>query len=118
MSGPRFLPEQGEVQFLRSLLPRLAGLGDDRFPMTMGPCSALDQALLLRLAAAFRTPSNWPQPPELAGVDGSVRVPNSLQPMSGEFSQGHEVNEGGPAFFAPAHLAALPLPPRRRNAGF
>lgn len=118
MSGPRYLPGQGDVQGVRSLVPRLAGLGDDRFPMTTGPCSVLDQALLLRLAAAFRTPSNWPQPPELAGVEGSVRVPNALQPMSGEFSQGREVNEGGPAFFAPARLGAVPRFTRRRYTGF
>ncbi|HZT73635.1 MAG TPA: hypothetical protein VE996_08310 [Terriglobales bacterium] len=102
---------------LRSLIPRLAGLGDDRFPRlraSSGGCPPLEQALLLRLAAAFRTPSDWPQPPELAGVDASVQVPNALQPMSGEFAAGREVADGQPSFFG-FRLAGLP--PRAQSRG-
>lgn len=84
---------------MQCLVPRLAGVGDDRFPGRRSAPSPMDEALWLRLTAAYRTPSGWPQPPELAGVTGSVRVPNSLQPMTGEFASGHEVGDGQPKFF-------------------
>jgi hypothetical protein len=56
------------------------------------------------------TPGGLPQPPEVMGVDADARVPNLLQPMSGEFASGHEVDNGRPDFFgqdmpAPTGLA-------------
>src|SRR6185312_10548785 len=54
-----------------------------------------------RLRTQKMTPGGRPQPPELAGVDADARVPNPLQPMSGEFADGHEVSGGRPAFHNP-----------------
>lgn len=45
------------------------------------------------------TPGGLAQPPEVMGVDADVRVPNALQPMSGEFEPAGEVREGRPGFF-------------------
>lgn len=61
------------------------------------PDEALDAARRMRVAE--RTPSGEPQPPEVANVDASARVPNDAQPMSGEFDAGDEIGSGRPAFF-------------------
>ncbi len=61
-----------------------------------------DKAAARRARTARFTPGGLPQPPEVMGVDADPRVPNPLQPMSGEFEAGHEVDAGRPAFFGPA----------------
>lgn len=52
-----------------------------------------------RLRSASLTPDGREQPPEVLGVDSSARVPNSAQPMPGEFERGREVGNGRPGFF-------------------
>ncbi|MHB8736453.1 MAG: hypothetical protein ACYC6M_14215 [Terriglobales bacterium] len=50
---------------------------------------------------ALLTPSGLLQPPELVGVDADARVPNVLQPMSGEFTPQGLVDGGDPTFHNP-----------------
>lgn len=92
---------ESDPESVHSLAARLAGINRDGFPIADLPLDPERQAWILRLAAAFRTPSNWPQPPELAGVSSSARVPNDLQPMSGEINRGALVDAARAAFFPP-----------------
>jgi hypothetical protein len=62
---------------------------------------AAAQSAQRRARTARFTPGGLPQPPEVMGVDADARVPNLLQPMSGEFESGREVDSGKPAFFGP-----------------
>jgi hypothetical protein len=96
----------------------LAGLGDDPadlltdsnpylrvLPAVLPPRQAggggyLDLAQR-RLRTRRLTPGGLPQPPELMGVDADARVPNPLQPMSGEFNSQGEVGGGAPSFHNP-----------------
>lgn len=54
-----------------------------------------------RLRTRRLTPGGLPQAPEIMGVDADARVPNVLQPMSGEMTAGGEVSGGVPAFHNP-----------------
>lgn len=68
-----------------------------------------------RQRTAQLTPSGSAQPPEVRDVLADPRVPNVLQPESGEMHQGGEVDQGRPAFWprrsdaasGDAHLAGL-----------
>ncbi len=99
-------------------LAALAGLGEDPSDLdsdslpylrlldavTRPPDAAtggyLDLALR-RLRTQRLTPGGLPQPPEVMGVDADARVPNVLQPMSGEYAGGRQVADGVPAFHNP-----------------
>jgi hypothetical protein len=97
----------------------LAGLGEDPADLQtdLHPYLRFQRAVAQPPSAAGRgyselvqrrwrtqrlTPGGLAQPPELAGVDADARVPNALQPMSGEFSAGALVAAGAPAFHNPA----------------
>ena len=54
-----------------------------------------------RLRTRRLTPGGLPQAPEVMGVDADARVPNVLQPMSGEMTAGGEIAGGVPAFHNP-----------------
>lgn len=55
-----------------------------------------------RLRTRRLTPGGRPQAPEVMGVDADARVPNVLQPMSGEMTATGEVSAGTPAFHNPS----------------
>ncbi|MGH9471748.1 MAG: hypothetical protein ACRD1M_03310 [Terriglobales bacterium] len=61
----------------------------------------LAAALMRRVRTAQFTPAGWRQPPEVAGVDADARVPNALQPESGEMTGRGEVEQGRPGFWTP-----------------
>ncbi|HEY7839193.1 MAG TPA: hypothetical protein VIC54_11410 [Terriglobales bacterium] len=54
-----------------------------------------------RLRTRRLTPGGLPQAPEVMGVDADARVPNVLQPMSGEMTAAGEIAGGVPAFHNP-----------------
>src|SRR5579885_3099942 len=88
----------------------LAGLGIGDVASASHPylqLAALGREAVERRARTARlTPGGLPQPPEVMGVDADARVPNALQPMSGEFELGREVGDGRPAYFG----ASMPAP--------
>jgi len=94
------------------LNPQLAALDPEDVASAAHPylqlavLPALQQAAARRLRTASFTPGGLPQPPEVMGVDGDARVPNPLQPMSGEFEGGAEVDAGRPGYFG----ALMPEP--------
>ena len=81
--------------------PRLlAGLGATPAD-TLSDRNPYRRLLERRDRTALLTPSGLLQPPELVGVDADARLPNLLQPMSGEFTSQGLVDGGAPAFHNP-----------------